>query len=81
MILPAKKVVGVQGEHRAAWRKWHLLRNRRQTVLSDIRGRGAAPWLRGTEKATEVGGVGVCCGWEGWHELATVAGTQHSGQY
>lgn len=42
---------------------------------------GQAPWLQGTEKATKEGGVGVCCGWDERHELATVAGTQHPGEY
>ena len=64
MILPAKKVVGVQGEHRAAWRRWHLLKNRGQTVLLEIRGRGASSLAPGDRKSHQ-GGRGGGMLWVG----------------
>lgn len=65
MILPAKKVVGVQGEHRAAWRRWLLLNNRGQTVLLEIRGSGASSLAPGDRKGHQ-GGWGGSMLWVGW---------------
>ena len=64
VILPAKKVVGVQEEHRAAWRRWRLLRNRGQTVLLEIRERGASSLALGDRKDHQ-GGRGGGMLWVG----------------